>query len=114
MAGIRAVLDQVVELLEGAGLHASTDTAKVPAPGVWVHAVNARPATLAGELDVDLHLDLIVPDHDLDTVLAELEQLLDKVLLVVIPDGDVELDKSIELHNNKRLPVWRVPLTITT
>lgn len=114
MAGIRAVLDQVVGLLQGQGIHAATDTAQVPAPGVWVHAVNARPATLAGELDVDLHLDLIVPDHDLDSVLAALEDLLDRVLLVVIPDGDVELDKSIELANSKRLPVWRVPLTITT
>lgn len=100
---------QAVELLRGAGLNADTNTERLDPPCVWVAHDRLDLNTLDGGGDVHLSLFLAAPDNGYDYALTALQELLQTVLTVLTPDGDVELSAGLQTSNGV-LPAWRFPL----
>lgn len=100
---------QAVELLRSAGLSADTNTDRLNPPCAWVAQERLDLNTLDGGGDVHLSVHLAVPDHGYEQSLTALQELLNKALQVLTPDGDVELSAGLQTSNGV-LPAFRFPL----
>lgn len=100
-----------VEALQGAGLTAGTNTDELMPPCAWVAHDTAEIAYLDGSADVKLSLYLIAPAAGYDAELATLQELLDKALTAIDPDGPIDLSAGVATSHGT-LPAFRIPLTM--
>jgi len=104
-------LQHVVAVLQGAGLTADTDTDKLQPPCVWVAVDKLRQETLDGGGALDLSVYLIARATGYADEIHQLQELLDKALTVISPDGDIELDQGVQTSAGI-LPAFKIPLTV--
>lgn len=109
-----APFQQLVELLEGAGVQASLDPADLNVPAVWIALDSVAQANLAGRLELRCLLFLIVGDADTTRAMASLGQLHAKVLQVITPDGPVVTQGVVMPGDPTPLPALRVPVNLYT
>ena len=107
-----AALQELVELLEGAGVSASVDPAELNVPAAWVTLEGIRQLNLAGELELDAVVYLIVGDQDHRRAFDALAELYNKATTVLDPDGVVVPQGVVLPDNPTPLPALRVPVTI--
>jgi hypothetical protein len=112
-AGILPALQLLAGELTNAGVPTSEDPTKVQVPGAWVTARAARVDTLEGDGTVDAYVYLIAGQGSGATdALAALGKLLDRLLTVLAPDGDISTAESISLPNTPPLPAFQVPVQL--
>lgn len=108
-----APLEDLVTVLQGAEIRASTDPDKVQVPGAWVTVEGFQAANLAGSLQLLAVVYLVVNDSDAPRVLDDLATLYNQVCPVPIrPDGPREL-RPLEFPDGSVLPAIRVPVNLT-
>lgn len=96
----------LADTLTAAGVPATLNRTSLQVPGAWVRPDTAGRATLRGGTTRASVL-LVVPQAGDLEALGDLVDLLDKVLEVLDPDGDV--DTSVVLpHNGNALPAFRL------
>lgn len=104
-------LDAVVELLEAAGIRATTDPADINAPAVLVGLDSFQPGTLA-DWQVTAQLVLFVPDNGGARIKTALAELFNQVTAAeVYPDGPV-LARMVPLPDGPPLPALTFPLNL--
>ena len=110
-AGIPGALADVVDWLVSAGLTASHTVGGLQVPGAWVHATGYQRNTLGGTARLTVAVDLIAEDHDEQTALTQLDQMLGKALSVITPSSEVETDVAVEFPSGS-LPAFRITTDI--
>lgn len=108
---LTGALQHVTNVLQGAGMTADTDTDKLQPPCAWVAVDKLSAVYLDGGADLDLSVYLIAKATGYADELAQLQQLLDKALAVISPDGDIELDQGVQTSAGV-LPAFKIPLTV--
>lgn len=108
-------VQQLVQLLRGAGVRADTDPAKLNLPGAWVTVEDIRPLTLGGQLQLAAVVYLIVGDTDYSRAYTQLAALYNKVVPgQLTPDGPVIAQGVVMPGNPTPLPALRVPVNLIT
>lgn len=105
-------LEQLATKITAAGVTASTDPTKLQPPCAWVHADKVEIVTLDDGIEMNVFIDLVVPNYAPPAAMRALGDLLGKVLTVVDADGPIELDRAVELSQGGVLPAFRVPVTL--
>lgn len=106
-------LQQLVELLQGAGLHADTEPANVNLPGAWVTVEGVRQLTLDGQLQLECAIYLIHSDTDYTRAYEELAKLFNQARDAgVFPDGVVVPQGVVMPGNPTPMPALRVPINL--
>lgn len=98
-----------VELLRAVGISADTNTDRLDPPCVWVAHDRFELTTLDGAGDVHLSLFLAVPANGYEHEMPALQNLLNEVLEVLAPDGDIELNAGLQTTGGI-LPAFKFPL----
>lgn len=107
-------LDSLVSLLQGVGVEAAVDSAKVNAPGVWVRWVGFSTAVMTGEEWVAVELALVVGAMPLDEAYRQLVALADEVVeLLGHPDGPVRQQATTFGGDPVPLPTLVLPYLVT-
>lgn len=107
-------ITDLVDLLTGAGLTASTDPGKLNLPGAWVTLDQVRVLTLAGQLRLECSVFLISPDTDDTRAIGQLAAMLDQLLTIGRPDGPVVTQGVVMPADTTPLPALRVPFHLHT
>lgn len=108
---ITAALQQVTDLLQGAGLSAGPDTDKLNPPCAWVAPDRIRQEYLDGGGELDVSVYLIAPAQGFAVELETLEGMLGQALTVIGPDGEITLDEGVQTSAGI-LPAFKIPLTL--
>lgn len=106
-------VQQLVSLLVGADVRASTNPEDVNPPGAWVTVTGVRTLTIDGSLELECAVYLIAADTDYArayTVLAELYNLA--VPAAFTPDGVVVPQGVVMPGSSIPLPALRVPVNL--
>lgn len=109
-----APVENLVELIESAGLQAAQDPAKLNMPGAWVTVDQVVPSTLAGGWQIQCLVFLIVQDQDYRRASRRLAEAFNKLHDVVEPDGPVRPQGVIMPGDPTPLPALRVPVNLYT
>lgn len=108
------LLDELVDLIDEAGLRVTIDPRNVNPPAVWISPRQIAHDLLAGGT-VTVDLWLIAPDNGTPAALKVLSEMLDVVLSVVDPDAPTSLAESLALPDTPApLPAFRVTTELET
>lgn len=108
-----APLQQLVELLQGAGMSASLNPADVNLPGAWVTMTQLQPITLAGDIEIQAVVYLVAGDTDYAQAYDQLADLYNTAATVLDPDGPVTPQGVVMPGNTTAMPALRVPVNLT-
>lgn len=106
-------LQDVADLLTGAGLRAALDPQDVDPPGAWVTLEEFSQRTVRGDLRVTAAVYLIAPNVDYRRAMEQLAQLFNLARTVLTPDGPVRAQGVIlPADPTQPLPALRLPLFV--
>ena len=111
-----ADVDELVELLEAAGLSVGWEPAALSLPGVWLNFAGLSYNSLAG-LTVKLQLIVLAQDADPRSALMLLAPLINKVVDVLAPLGgptDDPVSGVWTLRDGSRRPGISIPFDMLT
>lgn len=114
MADLTAPLTELLTLLGTVDVDASMDPAAVNPPAGWLAVDELHPVTLARHTQLRCSLYLVAPDTDPLRAFGLLGPVLDRVLSVLTPDGDVTTQGVVLPGDPTPLPALRVPVYLTT
>lgn len=101
---------ELLQLLEAADVRATTVPGEVSTPGCWLTLDSLRRFNVAGDYRASCSLYLIHGDTDDLRALEGLTTLLDQVLTVLTPDGEVAAVRVVLPSDPTPLPSLRVPI----
>lgn len=107
-------VQQLVQLLVGAGVRATTNPEDLNLPGAWVTVDTVAPLVLGGPLELRCLVYLVTGDTDYAHALDTLAGLYNRMATVLTPDGDVATQGVVLPGNPTPLPALRVPVNLTT
>lgn len=110
--GMYQHVQSVADLLTEHGIPATTEPRDLRTPGVWVTVDRTRPSRLCGTHETVVSVVLVARDTGHRHALAHLSDLLDKVLGVVVPDGDVVADTITLPAGGSPLPAMTFTTTV--
>lgn len=112
-----ADLTALVDLVKSAGFEqVAYDPAKVKVlPGVWIRidAIDVRDVLADGHTRVAVTLHLVIKSKPVDEALVELLPLLDQLVEVLTPSGDVTV-VGVNTGMSQPLPALAVPFEFRT
>lgn len=109
-----APLDQLIDVLRGAGLEANMNAAELNLPGAWVTLDTLQAVTVGGGLQLTARVFLIVGETDNARALGGLLELMTKLLTVITPDGQVQAQGVVMPDGSTPLPALSVPVNLYT
>lgn len=105
-------LEQLCQLLEGAGVRASLERSSMTIPGAWVTPASVGVFTLDGQAHTITAAVLLVAQGGGDLApLRTLAGLLARVEAVLSPEGDVDTSVVLNVRNNPQ-PAFRLAVTL--
>jgi hypothetical protein len=104
-------VQQLVQLLVGAGMSASTNPEDVTMPGAWVTVEGVRAITLT-DIQLECAVYLVVGDQDYARAYTALADLYNQAATVLSPDGLVVPQGVVMPGNPTPLPALRVPVNL--
>jgi hypothetical protein len=107
-----APVTALVALLKDSGLRADEDPAKLNLPGAWVTVDAIRGITLAGDIQLECSVFLIVGDRDYRRAYVKLADLYNTMATVLEPDGPVTPQGVVMPGTSTALPALRVPVNL--
>ncbi len=112
---VPVLLDELVDLIDEAGLRVTIDPRNVNPPAVWISPRQITHDILAGGGTLTVDLWLIAPDNGTPAAMKILSEMLTAVLSVVDPDAPTSLAESLALPDTPApLPAWRVTTELET
>lgn len=105
-------VQQLVDVLVGAGLSASANPEDVNLPGAWVTVEQITPLTMDGALQLSAVVYLVAGDSDYTRAYSSLAELYGLMAGVLVPDGPVVPQGVVMPGNATVLPALRVPVNL--
>lgn len=104
---------QLVELLTGAGLSASTNPEDINPPGAWVTVEGIRALTIDGALQLECVIYLVAGEQDYARAYGTLAELYNTASGAgVEPDGLVVPQGVVMPGTSVPMPALRVPINL--
>lgn len=107
-----APIDQLVTMLEAAGIRATTNPGELSLPGAWVTLDDLFRVNVAGDWQLTCSVYLITGDTDDQRALEQLFALLDDAMAVLTPDGVVTVARVVLPTDATPKPALRVPVRL--
>jgi len=113
MAAMLAAVEQVRARVEQAGIRAVIDPRDIHPPAAWITVDQIRDTFLRGDPEVDVAVLLIVPDSGHRVALANLSDLLDKLLASgIVFDREIEPEAVTLPSGGSALPALKLVTTV--
>lgn len=100
-------LEDLRDVVISAGIPAHLERDKTPVPGAFVGPVNLHTPTLSGAMTLRAAVILVSGEVGEPASLLALAGLLEKLMSVIDPDGDIDTSLVFPVRNSP-LPAWRV------
>jgi hypothetical protein len=107
-------ITELLTALEGAGVFATMDPARVNLPGGWLAVDEVAAVNLKGALELRCSLFLIVKDRDTLRATEALAELYATTCTVLRPDGPVVTQGVVLPDSPTPMPALRVPIHLHT
>lgn len=114
MDDIAGPVSDLVALLVGADIQASTDPADLNVPAAWVNLDSIDVVNVAGDLELRCRVFLIAPDTSPLRAMEILADLYTRVRQVLSPDGPVVTQGVVMPGDPTPLPALSVPVNLYT